>query len=92
MAMSKFAKSSTALPPSVSENPYSFCFQGEKSEKCLTTPPPFLFSKVKKMGKVDGYDTNNYSRVNLESLIDPDILASKYSRQSFIFKDGYPES
>jgi hypothetical protein len=43
MAMSKFSKSSTALPPSVHKHP---------------PPIPFV-SKVKKMEKVDGPDIDN---------------------------------
>jgi hypothetical protein len=74
MAMSKFSKSSAALPPSVSENP---------------PPIPFLF-KVKKMDKVDGTDADKSEWIKFKFLMDPDntALDSKYSRQSAIFKDG----
>jgi hypothetical protein len=56
MAMSKFSKSATALPPSV-------------REKAL--PLPFV-SKVKKMDKVDGPDADKSEWIKLECLMDPD--------------------
>jgi hypothetical protein len=74
MAMSKFPKYSASFPPSVRENPH-----------------PFLFvSKVKKMNKVDGTDTDKSEWIKLEFLMDPDnpALGSNYSRQFAIFKDG----
>jgi hypothetical protein len=49
MAMSKFSKSSNALPPSVREKP---------------PPIPFV-SKVKKMDKVDGPDEDKSEWINL---------------------------
>jgi hypothetical protein len=54
---------------------------------------PFLFSKVKKMDKVDGPDTDKSEWIKLEFLMDPDNPASgsKYFQQFTIFKDGYPE-
>jgi hypothetical protein len=76
MVMSKFYKYSTSLPPSVRENP----------------PPPLIpfVSKVKKIDKVDGHDTDKSESIKLEFLMDPDNPASgsKYSRQFSIFKDG----
>jgi hypothetical protein len=77
MAISKFSKSAAALPPSVCKNPPSI---------------PFV-SKVKKMDKVDGPDTDISEWINLEFLMDPDnpTWGSKYSRQFAIFKDGCPE-
>jgi hypothetical protein len=73
MAMSKFPKSSAALPPSVCEN----------------LPPPSLsfVSKVKKMDKVDGPDTGKSECIKLEFLMDPDNPDSKCSQQLSIFKD-----
>jgi hypothetical protein len=65
MAMSKFPKYSASFPPSVRENPH-----------------PFLFvSKVKKMNKVDGTDTDKSEWIKLEFLMDPDnpALGSNYS-------------
>jgi hypothetical protein len=56
MDMSKFSKSAAALPPSVREN-----------------PPPILFvSKVKKVDKVDGTDTDKSEWIKLEFFMDPD--------------------
>jgi hypothetical protein len=75
MTMSKFSKSTAALPPSVRKNP---------------TPIPFV-SKVKKMDKVDGPDVDKFEWIKLEFLMDPDNPASKYSRQFAIFKDGCSE-
>jgi hypothetical protein len=77
MAMSKFSKSSAALPLSVRKNP----------------PPILFISKVKKMDKVDGPKTDKNETIKLEFLMDPDNPAcdSKYSRQFAIFKDGCPE-
>jgi hypothetical protein len=43
---------------------------------------------VKKMDRVDGPETDKSEWIILEFLIDPDNLASKYSRQFAIFKDG----
>jgi hypothetical protein len=65
MAMSKFSKSSAALPPYVRKKPPPF---------------PFL-SKVKKMDKVDGTDADKSEWINLEFLMDPDnpALHFKYS-------------
>jgi hypothetical protein len=57
MAMSKFSKSSVALPPSVRENP-------------PPSPIPFV-SKVKKMDKVDGTDADKSDWIKLEFLMDP---------------------
>jgi hypothetical protein len=58
--MSKFSKSSVALPPSVREN----------------SPPPIPFiSKVKKLDKVDGPDTDKSEWIKLEFLMDPDNAA-----------------
>jgi hypothetical protein len=74
--MSKFFKSSAALPSSVRENP----------------PPPIPFvSKVKKMDKVDGTEADKSEWIKLEFLMDPDNAASNYSRQFAIFKDAFPE-
>jgi hypothetical protein len=57
MDMSKFSKSSAALPPSVQEN----------------TPSSITFnSKLKKMDKVDRTDTDKSEWIKLEFLIDPD--------------------
>jgi hypothetical protein len=75
MAMSKFSKSSSALPPSVLEK---------------TAPIPFD-SKVKKMDKVDGSNTYKSVWIKFKFLIDPDNPASNYSQQFAIFKDGCPE-
>jgi hypothetical protein len=52
--------------------------------------PPFpSVSKVKKMEKVDGTDTDMSEWIKLEFLMDPDNPASgsKYSQQFAIFKD-----
>jgi hypothetical protein len=68
--MSKFSKSTSALPPSVSENP---------------PPIPFV-SKVKKVDKVDGTDTDKSEWIKLEFLMDTDTPVSKYSQQFAIFK------
>jgi hypothetical protein len=53
-------------------------------------PIPFV-SKVKKMDKVDGTDTNKSDWIKLKFLMNPDnpALDSKYSRKFPIFKDGY---
>jgi hypothetical protein len=59
MAMSKFSKSSAALPSSMCENP---------------PPIPFV-SKVKKMDKVDGPDADKAEWIKLEFLIDADNTA-----------------
>jgi hypothetical protein len=76
MAMSKFSKSTAALPPSVREN----------------LPPPICFvSKVKKADKVNGPDADKSEWTKLEFLMDLDNPASNYSRQFSIFKDGCPE-
>jgi hypothetical protein len=56
MAMSKFSKSATALPPSVRENP---------------PPIPFV-SKVKKVDKVDGPDADKFEWIKLDFLMDPE--------------------
>jgi hypothetical protein len=50
-------------------------------------------SKVKKVDKVDGPDTDKSEWIKLKFLMDPDnpALGSKYSRQFAIFKDGCPE-
>jgi hypothetical protein len=55
-------------------------------------PIPFV-SKVKKMDKVDGPDTDKSEWIKLEFLMDPDnpALDSKYSQKFAIFKDGCPE-
>jgi hypothetical protein len=63
MAMNKFSKSVVALPPTVRENP---------------PPIPFV-SKVKKVDKVDGPDTDKSELIKLEFHMDPDNPASKYS-------------
>jgi hypothetical protein len=63
MAMSKFSKSSTALPPSVCENPLP--------------PIPFV-SKVKETDKVDGTDVEKSEWIKLEFLMDPDSPASGF--------------
>jgi hypothetical protein len=55
-------------------------------------PPSIPFvSKVKKMDKVDGPDTDKFEWIKLEFLMDPDnpALGSKYSQQYTIFKDGF---
>jgi hypothetical protein len=77
MDMSKFSKSTAALPPSVRENP---------------PPIPFV-SKVKKVDKVDVSGAYKSEWIKLEFLMDPDnpALDSKYSRQFAIFKDGCAE-
>jgi hypothetical protein len=54
--MSKLSKSSTAVPPSVRENP--------------PPPIPFIY-KVEKMDKVDGSDADKSERIKLEFLMDP---------------------
>jgi hypothetical protein len=46
---------------------------------------------VKKMDKFDGPDTDKSEWIKMEFLMDPDNPASKYSRQFFIFNDGFPE-
>jgi hypothetical protein len=73
--MSKFSKSSAALPPSVLKN---------------LPPIPFL-SKVKKVDKVDGTDTHKSEWIKLEFLMDPEnpAWASKYSWLFDVFMDGY---
>jgi hypothetical protein len=65
--MSRFSKSTSALPPSVRENP----------------PPPIPFvSKVKKVDKVDGPDADKSEWIKLEFLMEhqapnnPDSLLS----------------
>jgi hypothetical protein len=74
MAMSKFSKSSVALPPFVHKN---------------THHPIPVVSKVKKMDKVDRPDADKSEWIKVEFLTDPDnpALGSKYSRQFAIFKD-----
>jgi hypothetical protein len=74
MAMSKFSKSSAALPSSVHENPL--------------LPIPFV-SKVKNMDKVGGADADKSECIKLEFLMDPDSPASgsKYYRQFATLKD-----
>jgi hypothetical protein len=78
MAMSKFSKSSAALPPSVHKNPSPYI--------------PFV-SKVKNMDKVDDTDANKSEWIKLDFLMDPDnpSWCSKYSLQFVIFKDKCPE-
>jgi hypothetical protein len=72
MAMSRLSISSVALPPSLLEN----------------TPTPFPFvSKLKKMDKVDGPDTDKMELVKLQFFMEPDNPTSKYSRKFAIFKD-----
>jgi hypothetical protein len=80
MAMSKFFKSSAALPPLLC---LLLC------TRTLTPPIPFI-SKVKKMEKVDGPDVDKSEWIKLEFFMNPDSPASgyKYSRQFAIFKDG----
>jgi hypothetical protein len=56
MAMSKFSKSSAALPPSVHEN---------------CPPLPFI-SKVETMDKVDGTDADKSEWIKLDFLMDSD--------------------
>jgi hypothetical protein len=58
------------------------------------TPSIPFVSKVKKMDKVDGPDTDKSEWIKLEFLMDPDNLAwcSKYSRRFAIFKEGCPEN
>jgi hypothetical protein len=46
---------------------------------------------MKKMKKVDGSDADKSEWIKLEFLMDPDNLASKYSRNFTILMDGYPE-
>jgi hypothetical protein len=74
MIMSKFSKSSTALPLSVRENP---------------PPIPFV-SKVKNVDKVDEPDTDKFESIKLEFLMDPDNPASKYSGKFDIFQGWKP--
>jgi hypothetical protein len=74
MAMSKFSESSAVLLPSVRKN--------------HPPPPTPNVSKVKKMNKFDGPDTDKSERIKSECLMDPDNPASKYSQQFAIFKDG----
>jgi hypothetical protein len=78
MVMSKFSKSTAALPPSV-----------RKKQAPPLLPISFV-SKVKKLDKVNGTDTDKSEWIKLEFLIDPDnpALDSKYSRQFSIFKHG----
>jgi hypothetical protein len=45
-------------------------------------------SKVKKIDKVDGTDKDKTEWIKLNFFIDPDKLASRYSRHLTIFKDG----
>jgi hypothetical protein len=77
MAMSKFSKSTAALPPSVCDKP----------------SPIHFVSKVKKVDKVDGTDADKSEWIKLEFLMDPDIpaMGSKYTQQLAILKDGCPE-
>jgi hypothetical protein len=56
MAMSKFSKSSAALPLLL----------------CARTPPIPFVSKVKKMDKVDRTDVDKSQWIKLEFLMDPD--------------------
>jgi hypothetical protein len=56
MAMSKFSKSTAALPPSV----------------CKNLPPIPFVSKVKKADKVDGPNADKSEWIKLEFLMDPD--------------------
>jgi hypothetical protein len=62
MAMSKFSKYSAALPPFVRKN---------------TIYIPFV-SKVKKMDKLDGPDSDKSEWIKLKFLMNPDSPASKY--------------
>jgi hypothetical protein len=74
MAMSKFSKY-FAGPHSVQEN---------------SKPSTISFvSKVKKMEKVNGPETDKSEWIKLEFLMDPDNTASKYSQKSVTFKDGF---
>jgi hypothetical protein len=78
MAMSKFSKYSTALPPLCARTP----------------PLPIHFvSKVKKMEKVDGPDPDKTEWINLEVAMDPENPASgsNYSQYFTIFNDRFPE-
>jgi hypothetical protein len=45
------------------------------------------------LDKVDGTDADKSEWIEMEFLMDPDnpVLASKYSQQAAIFKDGFPE-
>jgi hypothetical protein len=72
MPLSRFSKSSAALPPFVSKKPPTI---------------PFV-SKVKKMDKVDGLDADKSEWIKLEFLMDTDNPASNYYQQFAIFKDG----
>jgi hypothetical protein len=58
--MSKFSKSSNALPPSFRKNPPS--------------PHHSFVSKVKKTDKVDGPDADKSEWIKLEFLMHPDNL------------------
>jgi hypothetical protein len=79
MPMSKFSKSSAALPHFVCKKPPPF-------------PIPSV-SKVKKMGKVDVPDADKTELIKLEYLTDSDNpdCDSKHSRNFSISKDGHPE-
>jgi hypothetical protein len=79
MAMSKFSKSTAALPSSVRKNP--------------PLPHILFVSIVEKIEKFDGPDADKSDWIKLKFLMDPDNPAwvSKYTRQFAIFKDGFPE-
>jgi hypothetical protein len=76
------------------DNGHEYAFQIHRrfASFCAQDHPSIPFvSKVKKMDKVDGPDTDKSERIKLEFLMDPDNPASKYSRQFAIFKDGCPK-
>jgi hypothetical protein len=73
--MSKFSKTSVALPSSVSK----------------ALPPVRFVSKVKKLNKVDGPDADKTELIKLEFFMVPDNPGFKCSRYFSIFKDGCPE-
>jgi hypothetical protein len=76
MAMSKFSKSTAALPPPFCENP----------------PIPFVskVKKVDKVDGPDA-DKSEWIKLEFIMDTDNPALDSKYSRQFAIFKDGWTE-
>jgi hypothetical protein len=77
MPMSKYSKFSVALPPSIRKKPPLISF----------------VTKVKKMDKVDGPDTDKSEWIKLKFLMDPENPASSstYSLHYAIFKDRCPK-
>jgi hypothetical protein len=86
------------LEQEVPSQSQALCLQGFIARngwlsRIFPIPSFLLFSKVKKMDKVDGPDADKSDWIKLEFLINPDNPASGsfYSRYFTIFKDRFLE-